>query len=108
MLEENLKKLAEELELPPFVFNRKNSSFQLPLTKDLKISVQNLIPGCVFFAQVAPTPTKKQEEAFIHFMTANLLGQGTGDQFLGIDAEEKFLTLSCKIAYEMDYKEFKE
>jgi hypothetical protein len=61
-----------------------------------------------FFSNVAPIPIQKKEEAFLYFMTANLLGQGTGNQALGIDPEEKFLTLSCKIPYDMNYKEFKE
>jgi len=51
---------------------------------------------------------QKKEEAFIYLMKANLLGQGTGNQVLGLDPEEKTLTLSCIIPYDMDYREFKE
>jgi hypothetical protein len=108
MLEENLKRLADDLELPPFPPKDKNSCIVLPLAKDLMISIQSLRSGVAFFAHVAPVPLQKREEAFMYFMKANLLGQGTGDQVLGIDTEEKFLTLSCVIPYDMDYKEFKE
>jgi len=41
-------------------------------------------------------------------MKANLLGQGTGEQAIGLDHEEKSLTLSCIIPYDINYKEFKE
>jgi hypothetical protein len=108
MLEENLKRLAEDLELPPFPPKDRNSCILLFLTKDLSISIKSLRLGVAFFANVAPIPLQKKEEAFMYFMKANLLGQGTGDQVLGIDLEEKSLTLSCVIPYDMDYKEFKE
>ena len=108
MLEENLKRLAEDLELPPFPPKDSNSCVLLPLAKDLMVSIKALRSGLAFFASVAPAPLQKKEEAFMYFMKANLLGQGTGDQVLGLDPEEKSLTLSCVIPYDMDYKEFKE
>jgi len=108
MLEENLKRLADDLELPPFPPKDRNSCVVLPLAKDLTISIKSLRTGVAFFANVAPVPLQKKEEAFIYFMKGNLLGQGTGNQVLGMDPEEKFLTLSCIIPYDMDYKEFKE
>jgi len=41
-------------------------------------------------------------------MHANFLGQGTGGARIGIDAEEKVLTLSVGFPYEMNYPPFKE
>ncbi|MBX9922535.1 MAG: type III secretion system chaperone [Rhabdochlamydiaceae bacterium] len=108
MLEEHLKQLAEDLELPPLLPKDKSSCYYLPLANDFEITVRSLKNGCAFFSKVAAVPTQKREEAFLYFMAANLLGQGTGNQVLGIDPEEKFLTLSCIIPYDMNYKEFKE
>ncbi len=108
MLEENLKQLAEELELPPFPPKDKQSCILLSLADDLVISIKVMREGIALFAEVAPAPLQKKEEAFQYFMKANLLGQGTGDHALGLDLEEKSLTLSCVIPYDMDYKEFKE
>jgi hypothetical protein len=108
MLEEHLDKLAIDLQIPPFPPKDANSCFYLPLTDDLQITIRGLKQGIAFFAKVAAAPIQKKEEAFLYFMAANLLGQGTGNQVLGMDPEEKFLTLSCVIPYEINYKEFKE
>jgi len=40
-------------------------------------------------------------------MKANFLGQGTGGAVIGLDAEEKFLTLSLALPYDMNYRSFK-
>ena len=108
MLEDNLKRLAEDLELPPFPAKNKNSCYELPLAEGLVISIKVLRAGIAIFATVAEAPAQKKEEAYMYFMKANLLGQGTGEQTLGLDNEEKSLTLSCILPYDMDYKEFKE
>ncbi len=108
MLEENLAKLANDLELPPFPPRDKQSCYKLPLAEDLIISIKEKREGVAFFANVASLELQKKEEAFIYLMKANLLGQGTGEQVLALDPEEKTLTLSCIIPYDMDYKEFKE
>ncbi len=108
MLEELLNRLVEDLQIPPLDPKDKNSCYYLSLTDDLEITIQSLKGGYAFFSKVALVPTQKKEEMFLYFMSANLLGQGTGDQVLGIDPEEKFLTLSCVIPYEMNYKEFRE
>ncbi len=108
MLEENLKRLAEDLQLPPFPPKDLQSCYKLTLSDDLLIIVKKNQEGLAFFANLAPLLFQKKESAFIYLMKANLLGQGTGDQALGIDFEEKSLTLSCIIPYDMEYKEFKE
>lgn len=108
MLEEHLKRLTEDLELPPFPEKNKASFYELCLTKDLTLFLKPLPPGFFLFARVAPVPVQKKEEAFIYFMQGNLLGQGTGDQKLGIDGEESFLTLSRQIQYDMNYTDFKD
>jgi hypothetical protein len=108
MLEENLTKLASDLELPPLAPKDKQSLYTLPLSEDLVISIREIGEGVAFFSNVAPLAFQKKEEAFTYLMKGNLLGQGTGDQALGLDPEEKNLTLSCIIPYDMDYGEFKE
>lgn len=107
-LEQNLKKLAEDLELPPFGEKDNLSCYQVSLSPDLNITLKDLKNRFALFANVAPSPSQKKEEAYIYFMKANLLGQGTGDQILSLDPEEKFLTLSCIIPYDINYNEFKE
>ena len=64
MLEENLKRLAEDLELPPFPEKDKKSCYHLPLASDLTISIQVRHLGIALFSNVAPIPAQKKEEAF--------------------------------------------
>ncbi|MBU6446012.1 MAG: CesT family type III secretion system chaperone, partial [Verrucomicrobia bacterium] len=53
-------------------------------------------------------PKKKKEELFMYLMRANLLGQGTASSRIGMDPNEKFLTLSLGVPYEMNYQSFRE
>ena len=106
MLQEYLKKLCKEfnIELPelngekfyPFRFGE-----ELILIKDLH-------PGASFYASICEVPTQKKEELFMFLMRANLLGQGTGLSRIGLDANEKFLTLSLGLPYEINYPTFRD
>lgn len=107
MLEENLKNLTEDLELPSIPSKDGSSNYVLSLAEDLTLFFKSLNPGFFLFANITPLPSQKREEFFMYFMQGNLLGQGTGDHKLGIDAEERFLTLSHQISYDINYTEFK-
>ena len=56
---------------------------------------------------VAPCPAQKKEELFMFLMNANFLGQGTGGARIGLDRQEKFITLSLGLPYELPYQSFK-
>ena len=109
MLEERFKKLSHDLKLPPLALKGQKDFFHLSLENDLHFSIKALPKeGFFLFAKVAPLPTRKREDAFMYFMKANLLGQGAGNQTLGVDEEESFLTLSRKVAHEVSDAEFME
>jgi hypothetical protein len=108
VLEEHVKKLGADLELPSFSVKNQENLFHLSFGGRLELSIRSLKPGLFLIAKVAPLPLQKREESFMYFMQGNLLGQGTGKQELGIDDEENFLTLSRKIPYEVNYIEFKD
>ena len=59
-------------------------------------------------AAVGEFPQSKQEEFALFSMKGNFLGQGTGRSVLGLDENEKTLTLSCVLPYELDYSHFKD
>jgi hypothetical protein len=107
MLEQLLDQLSQELELPPFSPKDDKQMFHVLLNPSMRISMRELDPGILFFSQVGPCPVQKKEELFILLMKANFLGQGTGGGVIALDPEEKFLTLSSALPYDMNYKAFK-
>lgn len=108
MLEPLIKMLAEELELGEVPLKEGKDTWQFPLNPLLTIKMQELDPGMSFWARIGPCPAAKREELFILLMKANFLGQGTGGSTIALDENENFLTLSCVLPYDMNYKMFKD
>lgn len=107
MLVELLNTLQRELDLvsPQEV---EEKIYSIEIAPDLIITATDLEPGVSLFGKLGLLQKEKREELFSYLMRANLLHQGTGDCFIGLDTDEKFLTLSSIFPYEIDYKEFKE
>ncbi|MBY0529684.1 MAG: type III secretion system chaperone [Rhabdochlamydiaceae bacterium] len=108
MLEQHLKRLFEDLELSAAVIKGEDDGYTVPLNDTLKVEIKELDPGLSFYTVLGALPTAKKEELFIYLMKANFLGQGTGGGTIALDDEEKFLTLSLVLPYDMNYITFKE
>lgn len=106
MLNRYVDQLAMELEIDTPV--KEKEEVKLTINPKLTIILKELDPGFFFFAPIAPLPSLKKEELFTLAMEANFLGQGTGGAVLGIDEEEKFMTLTLSLPQEMDYSLFKD
>ncbi len=105
--EELLKQLASALELsPPLLEKDQICKFLISENYELlfKPFSDDFVASCVIGAY----PTKNREDFLILVMRANFLGQGTGGSIIGVDKEEKFLTLSSPISYEIEFKPFRE
>ncbi|MCH9614290.1 MAG: hypothetical protein SP1CHLAM54_17520 [Chlamydiia bacterium] len=107
MLAQMLNRLADELGLSVPPTEDKKGTFSLPVG-DRLLKMRDMNPGVYLWSQIIEIPGERREELFIHLMKANFLGQGTGDCVIGMDREEKFLTLSLTIPYEVNYEIFKE
>ena len=106
-LKDHLEQLSVELEIEiPKLDSEKGASFCIG--PDYSLDLHDLAPGMSLNAKIAPVPDKKREEFFLYLMRANFLGQGTGGSRIGMDADEKFLTLSLGFSYEMDYQTFRD
>jgi len=105
MLEEFLKRLCDELALPPISKEKQTFLF---LFAGEKVSIKDLKPGMSLQALIAPCTHKKREELFIELMRGNLLGQKTGAARIGLESDEKTLTLSLGLPYELSYQAFRE
>lgn len=103
-----LNRLADELKLPHVGKLKEKQTFLFEFAKSVAITVKDLDPGMSLTAPIIDCPKIKKEELFIQLMKANLLGQGTGNTRIGMDSEEKTLTLSLGIPYELSYPEFRE
>lgn len=103
MLEELLNLLANQYRIPPPTRKDESLPFLLKVG-GREISVKELDRGLRFFARFKVLPEKKQESLFAFLMRANFLGQGTGGSAIGIDKEEKHLTLSLDLPYEVNYE----
>ncbi len=106
--EQHLARLASELELNPLAPKDETNTMYIEFGPEMRISIKEIDGGMHLFAKIGTLPKQKREELFILLMKANLLGQGTGGSAIGLDAEEKFLTLSLAIPYDMNYKAFRE
>jgi hypothetical protein len=107
MLEKFVPPLCQELSLPPPPAEARRR-FALTLAGDVEVELRDLEPGVGLGAKIARCPARRREELFTWLMRANYLGQGTGGGRIGLDVEEKFLTLSFSIPYELSYLAFKE
>ena len=87
--------------------NKETQGFDFPFL-GFNLFIKDLDPGALFKANICACPQKKRETLLIKLMQANLIGQGTGGAVIGLDKQEKFLTLSLALAYELNYRAFKE
>jgi hypothetical protein len=108
MLELFFQQIILDLELEPISPKDEHQQFWISLNENLKICVKELEIGLLFRSLIGPCPTLKKEELYIWLMKANLLGQGTGGAVLGMDSDEKWITFSLSLPFEMNYKTFKE
>lgn len=108
MLEKYLNKLCEELSISPIPQKDKERVFSFQFNDSILTKLTDLEPGIAISSDVCKCPTKNREDLFIWLMRANLLGQGAGGCRLGLDLDEKVLTLSLGLPYEMNYSLFKE
>jgi hypothetical protein len=108
MIEDYLTKLCNHLKITPIPEENDDHVFVFNFTEEITLFLQDLSPGCYVRSTICPCPDKNKEDLFIYLMKANLLGQGTNGAVISIDEEEKFLTLSLTLSYEVNYQEFKE
>ncbi len=104
---DHIEKLCKSLKIEVPIKD-KDKSYSIKINEELEIKIWDLDPGFYFHSHIIECPQEKKEDLFIYLMRANLLGQGTAKSRIGLDKEEKILTLSHHIAYEIKYTEFKE
>ena len=102
-----LTKICEETE-SEFIEKEKDSLYIFNFTEDIQVGIKATYENICFYSRIYPCPKEKREELFSYLMRANLIGNGTGKCSIGVDKEEKFLTLVHSLPYEDNYELFKE
>jgi hypothetical protein len=105
MLKEYLEKLEAELEAS--LMNVEAGVWALTVGEE-RLNFKELSPGFLILGTILEMPTNKQEDLFMTLCKANFLGQGTGPTRIGMSLDEKLLTLSLPIPYEVTYTTFRE
>ncbi len=108
MICEFVQKICAELSIPLATQIDSKNIYQIKLGSKTPIDCVDLLPGLGLRAPIAAIPNRRKEEIFVYVMRANLLGQGTALSRIGMDKQEKSLTLSLGIPYELDYRSFRE
>ncbi len=107
-LQNLLEGLALGLEIAPAQFSETEplTNWKISPTHELHFGVAE--QAYTLTCSIGQPPVRNKEDFFLLLMRANFLGQGTGGSVLGMDKEEKYLTLSSIIPYDVDAKRFKE
>lgn len=108
MIEKCLESFKKEFGFPFHALkNTQKTKFSISLSEEEEIFVDDLEPGLFLHVLLGTNILGTREDLYIHLMHANFLGQGTGKSIIGLDPEEKYLTLSYLFPYEIDYTIFK-
>src|SRR3989338_654473 len=108
MLQDFLERLCDELDIALGPKTQRKNVYSFRIADGLEAELVDLKPGFAAKGKLSLCPDKRREELFIHLMRANLLGQGTGECRIGLESNEKTLTLCLGLPYEVNYQGFKE
>lgn len=109
MLESLLSDLEKFLGLRAIKGSGQSDGFWiLTVLGDHKIWVKDINPGVLFKSTIGAMVSSPNENFFMYLMKANFLGQGTGGSVISLSPDEKFLTLTNLIPYEVNYRIFRD
>ncbi|MFY7842763.1 MAG: type III secretion system chaperone [Rhabdochlamydiaceae bacterium] len=108
LLEIYLKQLYQEWGATKKPIANKQGCFILSLETDINLFLQPLEKDAHIFCFLSPIFLRENEELFIHLLKGNFLGIGTNGFSLGLDREEKQITLSTFFKHTSSYSHFKQ
>ena len=108
VLEPLLSELYSDLEIEKPCTKDGSGFFLLPILEDTSLRLKEEERYHLVAANILECPEKHRELLFTYLMKANFLGKSTAGAAIGLDAQEKFLTLSLTIPYDITYKAFKD
>ncbi|MBI5346866.1 MAG: type III secretion system chaperone [Chlamydiae bacterium] len=106
-MEKLLKKLSDDLKIE-VKHQEKDKSYLININPEARVKLWKKEKKIFLKSDLILCPMQKREMLFIELMKANLLGKITGECAIGLDQDEKYLTLSMTLPYEINYSLFKE
>ena len=83
--------------------------FVIHINDQIEIWLRDLKPGISVKSIIGNIPSVLDKEEFYSYLwRANYIGQGTGGSVISMDPNEKFLTLSIILTYEVNYRIFRD
>lgn len=108
MIEGFMRELTKELEIDFSLKTDIPGIYRLPLDSGLIIHISEIPRGFALSATIADAPNENEETFYENTMHANLFGEGTEGNILGLDESGKLLTLSREVYEQIDYRQFSE
>lgn len=107
-LEKLIAQLSNELAMENLISKTKDNHYILPFDHEIEVEAIELDKNHLLKSVIAACPKHNIEAFFLKTMEANLFGMGTRGAVIGLNEEEKVLTLSLELDYNSSFKDFKE
>jgi len=107
-LQDFIHRLFDDLEIAPKPTINENREYNLPIFDDIDLYIIEFDDHAFIRCNLQEMPKDKKEDLLTFLMGANFIGQQTGGAAIGLAEEEKNLTLSLLMPYELNYILFKE
>ncbi len=107
-LQDFIHRLCDDLEIDPKPTINENREYNLSIFDNINLYIIELDDHAFIRCNLYEMPKEKKEDLLTFLMGANFIGQETGGSAIGLDEEEKNLTLSLLMPYELNYILFKE
>lgn len=108
MLERYLTLFKEELLLENPFHKEREGNYRILFDPDIEVLLEEKDKSVCFKGFIAPLPAIESDLWLIKFLEANLFGMGTRGAVIGLDSEEKNISLSHQIPSQSSFETFKE
>lgn len=106
-VEQYLDKLSNDLQIDPLFEKIEKKLYTLPFD-DRMIKLVETEQGFILSGEVGILPEEEDFSMVLYLLSANYLGQGTGQSALGLKPDGHTITITMDIRSDMSYAEFKE
>jgi hypothetical protein len=108
-IDQYLKRLSNDLKLNEFYIQVAPKHCKLLINDFQELEIFQLEEGYSMSYPLGPIYDETdRDKLFAYLSQANFLGQGTGKSVIGLKPDEKTVTLTMNVFYDVDYFFFKE